>query len=67
MAKATRWAAPDTETRQHGERTGLETPVVHAVNDASSTFTPHRGGGVKVNTISWPPGEYGRKIKTQRN
>ena len=34
MAKATRWAVPDTETRQHGERTGLETPVVHAVNDA---------------------------------
>ncbi len=38
MAKATRWITPDAETRQHGERTGLETPVVHAVNDANSMF-----------------------------
>ncbi len=34
MAKAIRWAYSDAQTRQHGERTGLETPVVHAVNDA---------------------------------
>ena len=38
MAKATCWVAPDAKTRQHGERTGLETPVVHAVNDANSVF-----------------------------
>ena len=40
MAKATRWVAPDAKTRQHGERTGLETPVVHAVNDANSVSDP---------------------------
>jgi hypothetical protein len=40
VAKATRWVAPDAKTRQHGERTGLETPVVHAVNDANSVFGP---------------------------
>jgi hypothetical protein len=34
VAKAAPWVTPDAETRQHGERTGLETPVVHAVNDA---------------------------------
>jgi hypothetical protein len=38
VAKATRWAVPDAKTRQHGEQTGLETLVVHAVNDASWVF-----------------------------
>ena len=33
MAKAALWADPDAETRKRGERTGLDTPVVHAVND----------------------------------
>jgi hypothetical protein len=33
VAKAALWAVPDAEPRKHGERTGLETPVVHAVND----------------------------------
>jgi hypothetical protein len=34
VAKAASWAAPDAQTRKLGERTGLETPVVLAVNDA---------------------------------
>ena len=34
MAKAASWAGPDAEARRRGERTGLDTPVVHAVNDA---------------------------------
>ena len=33
MAKAVFWGIPDTEKRKPGERTGLETPVVLAVND----------------------------------
>ena len=33
MAKAICWAMPDAEERKLGERTGLETPVVLAVND----------------------------------
>ncbi len=33
MAKAGLWALPDAEERKHGERTGLDTLVVHAVND----------------------------------
>ncbi len=33
MAKATFWTVTDTEARKRGERTGLDTLVVHAVND----------------------------------
>ena len=33
MAKAVCWAKPDAEARKRGERTGLDTQVVHAVND----------------------------------
>ena len=33
MAKATSWTDTDTEARKHGEQTGLDTLVVHAVND----------------------------------
>src|SRR3954465_15945351 len=33
MAKARSWTSADAETRKPGERTGLDTPVVLAVND----------------------------------
>ncbi len=33
MAKASFWPATDAEARKPGERTGLDTPVVLAVND----------------------------------
>ena len=33
MAKAAYWTETDTEARKRGEQTGLDTPVVHAVND----------------------------------
>ena len=33
MAKATFWAVTDAEARKLGERTGLDTLVVLAVND----------------------------------
>ena len=36
MAKAGLWADTDAEERKRGERTGLDTLVVHAVNDANS-------------------------------
>jgi hypothetical protein len=32
MAKASLWGASDAQVRKLGERTGLETPVVLAVN-----------------------------------
>ena len=59
MAKAAYWNDTDAEARKRGEQTGLDTLVVHAVNDGYYRIV--------VNTISIPPGEYGRKIKTQRN
>ncbi len=33
MAKAASWATPDAEARKRGEQTGLDTLVVHALND----------------------------------
>ncbi len=33
MAKAATWTFTDAETRKRGEQTGLDTLVVHAVND----------------------------------
>lgn len=33
MAKATPWTKTDTQVRKRGEQTGLDTLVVHAVND----------------------------------
>ena len=66
MAKATHWSDTDAEVRKRGEQTGLETLVVHAVNDGSKLS----GGmpfGDTANALSFPPGEYDRKIKTQRN
>ena len=33
MAKAANWTDIDAEARKRGEQTGLDTLVVHAVND----------------------------------
>ena len=33
MAKAATWSVTDAEARKRGEQTGLDTLVVHAVND----------------------------------
>ena len=66
MAKAAHWLDNDAEVRKRGEQTGLDTLVVHAVNDECQML----GGllsSVVANALSTPPGEYGRKIKTQRN
>ena len=38
MAKATTWTSTDTEARKRGEQTGLDTLVVHALNDANWTL-----------------------------
>ncbi len=67
MAKATSWAATDTETRKRGERTGLDTLVVHAVNDVHWVLVLEESISAVVNAISAPPGEYARKGETQRN
>ena len=66
MAKASPWTTPDTEARKLGEQTGLDTLVVHALNDAHLVWAVHSVRAV-VNALSVPPGEYGRKTETQRN
>ena len=66
MAKAVLWACTDAEERKRGEQTGLDTLVVHAVNDGCYPLGSLLFSGA-ANALSIPPGEYGRKIKTQRN
>ncbi len=66
MAKAATWLGTDAEVRKRGEQTGLDTLVVHAVNDECQLLgCMHLSDA--VNALSTPPGEYGRKVKTQRN
>jgi len=65
-AKAGLWVSPDTETRKLGERSRLETCVVLAVNDPRQLLVEFSTGG-EANALSGAPGEYERKLKTQRN
>ncbi len=65
MAKAALWNVPDTEARKRGEQTGLDTLVVHALNDG--TKCRRVTAGAAPNGVGTPPGEYGRKVETQRN
>ncbi len=66
MAKAITWPRIDAEERKRGEQTGLDTLVVHAVNDVHLVWVAIviRAG---VNALSASPGEYARKGETQRN
>ena len=41
MAKAANWAFTDAEARKCGEQTGLDTLVVHTVNDDYSMLAIH--------------------------
>ena len=66
MAKAALWPVTDAEARKRGEQTGLDTLVVHALNDAYLVWAIHLVCA-GANAVSLPPGEYGRKAKTQRN
>ena len=40
MAKAACWTVTDAEARKRGEQTGLDTLVVHAVNDEYQVSGP---------------------------
>ena len=42
MAKAAIWDTTDAEVRKRGEQTGLDTLVVHAVNDDHSMSAIYR-------------------------
>ena len=66
MAQAPLWADTDAVTRKLGEQTGLDTLVVLAVNDVDQVLG-EKSSGAGANAFSPPPGEYGRKVETQRN
>ena len=66
-AKAVFLYFPDVEVRKRGDQKGLDTPVVHAVNDDHSRGGSNKGLPRLANAVNGPPEEYGRKIKTQRN
>ncbi len=66
MAKAVLWACTDTEARKQGEQTDLDTLVVLALNDGYQVFG-HLWLSAEANALSTPPGEYDRKVETQRN
>ena len=66
MAKAARWTSSDAEARKPGEQTGLDTPVVLALNDEHQVVGFY-GLTAEAKVLSAPPGEYGRKAETQRN
>ena len=66
MAKAAPWVDTDAHARKRGEQTGLDTLVVHALNDVNWLLGLHWLSN-EANAWSWPPGEYGRKVETQRN
>ncbi len=66
MAKAVIWLVTDAEARKRGDQTGLDTLVVRALNDVCLVLVP-QGIGAVGNLISIPPGEYDRKVETQRN
>ena len=66
MAKALFWACTDTERRKLGEQTGLETPLVPAVNYGNYILGSYIFRMV-ANALSSPPGEYSRKAETQTN
>jgi hypothetical protein len=66
MAKAAPWPVSDAQVRKRGEQTGLDTLVVHALNDGCLVLGGNSLSAV-ANALSTPPGEYGRKVETQRN
>ncbi len=58
MAKAGLWAVTDAEERKRGERTGLDTLVVHAVNVGHSRLKlkgidggPHKRRSMRINSM----------------
>ncbi len=61
------WADTDAEARKPGEQTGLDTPVVLALNDEYLVSGIIIVPGAVANVLSIPSGEYARKCETQRN
>jgi hypothetical protein len=66
VAKAVIWSGTDAQARKRGDQTGLDTLVVHALND-DYLMLASVGVSIAGNPVSNPPGKYARKGETQRN
>lgn len=62
MAKAAHWLDTDAEVRKCGEQTGLDTPVVHTVNDECQSSDSMLFGDTP-NGLSIPPGSTVARLK----
>jgi hypothetical protein len=67
VAKAAIWTDTDAEARKLGEQTGLDTPVVLCCKLWALGVGGIDPSCAAANALSAPPGDYGRKAKTQRN
>ena len=63
MAKAAPWTKTDAQVRKRGEQTGLDTLVVHAVNDVDLEVVPLRRGFRSLTALSRPPGSTAARLK----
>ncbi len=61
MAKAVVWAGTDAEERKRGERTGLDTLVVHLAVNAGCSMSDNTFG-ILANALNTPPEYYNRKV-----
>ena len=55
----------DADARKRGDQTGLDTLVVHMVNDEYSLFAIY--GKRPSESVKYSPGEYAGNGETQRN
>ena len=67
MAKAAFWDSSDAEGRKRGEQTGIRYPGSPRPKRWMLGLWGIDPLRAKANAISIPPGDYGRKAKTQRN
>ena len=66
MVKTTIYIITDAEIQKREEQTGLDTLVVHAVTDEYWLLEIFFFINL-ANALNIPPGDYNRKIETQRN
>ena len=67
MAKAGYWAVTDAEERKRGGANRIRYPGSPRCKRWALGVGATRGFCAVANALSAPPGEYGRKAKTQRN
>ena len=65
--KTTFYFNTDVYIQKHGYQTGLDTLVVHAVTDECKKLRFNKKLNFLANALNTLPGDYDRKIKTQRN